>query len=141
LTTSASAPPETFGGPLKTPTFDRLAKGGLRYNSFHTTALCSPTRVALKIRAQSHTGNMGFITEMATGLPGATGECRIAWPPWPRSCGSTATAPPRSASGTKPPSGKPACPGPFDRWPTRQGFDKFYGFIGGEAEPVGAVHA
>lgn len=63
-----------FGGPIQTPTLDRLAAGGLRYNNFHTTALCSPTRAALKSGRNHHTCNMGFITEMATGIPGATGE-------------------------------------------------------------------
>ena len=60
----------TFGGPIPTPTLDRLAQDGLRYNNFHTTALCSPTRAALKSGRNHHTVNMGFITEMATGLPG-----------------------------------------------------------------------
>ena len=56
------------------PTLDRLAQDGLRYNNFHTTALCSPTRAALKSGRNHHTVNMGFITEMATGMPGATGQ-------------------------------------------------------------------
>ena len=66
--------PSAFGGPIATPTLDRLAEGGLRYNNFHTTALCSPTRAALKSGRNHHTVNMGFITEMATSLPGATGQ-------------------------------------------------------------------
>ena len=67
----ASSP---FGGPIPTPALDRLAHTGLRYNQFHTTALCSPTRAALKSGRNHHTVNMGFITEMATSLPGATGQ-------------------------------------------------------------------
>ena len=66
--------PSTFGGPIATPTLDRLAQDGLRYNNFHTTALCSPTRAALKSGRNHHTVNMGFITEMATAFPGATGQ-------------------------------------------------------------------
>ena len=64
----------TFGGPIATPTLDRLAQTGLRYNNFHTTALCSPTRAALKSGRNSHVNSMGFITEMATGFPGQTGQ-------------------------------------------------------------------
>ena len=63
----------TFGGPIKTEALDRLAQNGLRYNNFHTTALSSPTRAALKSGRNHHTVNMAFITEMATGFPGATG--------------------------------------------------------------------
>jgi hypothetical protein len=66
--------PATFGGPIPTPTLQRLAQDGLRYNNFHTTALCSPTRAALKSGRNHHTVNMGFITEMGTGFPGATGQ-------------------------------------------------------------------
>ena len=60
----------TFGGPIPTPSFDRLAKAGLRYNMFHTTALCSPTRAALITGRNHHTAHTGVITEMGTGFPG-----------------------------------------------------------------------
>ena len=66
--------PTAFGGPVAMPTLEALAQDGLRYNNFHTTALCSPTRVALKTGRNHHTANMGFITEMATGMPGSTGQ-------------------------------------------------------------------
>lgn len=66
--------PGSFGGPVAMPTLDKLAAGGLRYNNFHTTALCSPTRAALKSGRNHHQLNMGFITEMATGMPGNTGQ-------------------------------------------------------------------
>src|SRR5262245_33679273 len=62
----------TFGGPIPTPTFDRLANGGLRYNEFHTTALCSPTRAALITGRNHQSVGMGSITEFATGYPGYT---------------------------------------------------------------------
>ena len=64
----------TFGGPIHMPTADRLAKGGLRYNHFHTTALCSPTRAALLSGRNHHVCNMGSITETATAFPGQTGQ-------------------------------------------------------------------
>jgi len=78
--------PSTFGGPIATPTLDKLAQNGLRYNNFHTTALCSPPRAALKAGRNHHTVNMGFITEMATALPGATGQAPDATARWPRYC-------------------------------------------------------
>ena len=63
-----------FGGPINTPTMDRLAAGGLRYNNFHTTALCSPTRNALKTGRNHHQTNTGSIMETATAFPGNTGK-------------------------------------------------------------------
>ena len=63
-----------FGGPINTPTLDRLAEGGLRCNNFHTTALCSPTRNALKTGRNHHTANTGSIMETATAFPGNTGQ-------------------------------------------------------------------
>ena len=67
------AVPSTFGGPVPMPTLDKLAQGGLRYNNFHTTALCSPTRQALKAGRNHHTGNTGSVMETATVFPGETG--------------------------------------------------------------------
>ena len=66
--------PSTFGGPIQTPTLDKLAKGGLKFNNFHTTALCSPTRMALKTGRNHHTANTGSIMESSTGFPGNTGQ-------------------------------------------------------------------
>jgi arylsulfatase len=62
--------PATFGGPVPTPTLDRIAAEGLRYNQFHTTALCSPTRAALITGRNHHSAHMGAITEIANGFPG-----------------------------------------------------------------------
>jgi arylsulfatase len=62
--------PSTFGGPIRTPTLDSLAQSGLRFNNFHTTALCSPTRIALKSGRNHHTANAGSIMESSTGFPG-----------------------------------------------------------------------
>jgi sulfatase-like protein len=71
----------TFGGPIRTPTFQQLADEGLRYNTFHTTALCSPTRAALITGRNHHSCASGVITEMATGYPGYNSVV-------PKSCGS-----------------------------------------------------
>ena len=62
-----------FGGDIRTPTLDRLAKGGLRYNQFHTTALCSPTRMALLTGRNHHSANTGSVMEVATAFPGNRG--------------------------------------------------------------------
>ena len=121
-----------FGGPITTPTLDRLAKGGLRYNQFHTTALCSPTRTALKSGRNHHTCNMGFITELATGFPGATGEIPNAVAPLAEMLRLNGYGTGAFGKWHETASWEVSVSGPFDRWPHRQGFDKFYGFIGGE---------
>jgi arylsulfatase len=125
----AAAP---FGGPVPMPTLDRMANAGLRYNNFHTTALCSPTRGALKSGRNHHTAEMGFITEMATALPGAIGQI-------PNSVALAAEMLRLNGYSTaafgkwhETAARETSVSGPFDRWPTHQGFDKFYGFIGGE---------
>ncbi|HEX5640295.1 MAG TPA: arylsulfatase [Burkholderiaceae bacterium] len=122
----------TFGGPIQTRALDRLAANGLRYNNFHTTALSSPTRAALKSGRNHHQVNMGFITEMATGFPGATGRI-------PDTTASLAEILRQNGYSTgafgkwhETASWEASVSGPFARWPTGQGFDKFYGFIGGE---------
>jgi len=125
----ATAP---FGGPIPTPTFDRLAQGGLRYNNFHTTALCSPTRTALKAGRNHHTCNMGFITEMATAFPGATGEIPNAVAPVAEMLRLNGYSTAAFGKWHETAAWETSVSGPFDRWPTHQGFDKFYGFIGGE---------
>jgi arylsulfatase A-like enzyme len=126
---------ETFGGPVATPALDRLAESGLRYNNFHTTALCSPTRAALKSGRNHHTANMGFITEMATGFPGATGEI-------PNTVAPLATILQLNGYSTgafgkwhETAAWETSVSGPYTRWPTgpNGGFDKFYGFLGGES--------
>ncbi|MDP3849954.1 MAG: arylsulfatase [Luteolibacter sp.] len=121
-----------FGGPIPTPTFDRLAKSGLRYNNFHTTALCSPTRAALKSGRNHHMCNMGFITEMATGIPGATGEIPNSVAPVAEMLRLNGYSTAAFGKWHETAAWETSVSGPHDRWPTRQGFDKFYGFIGGE---------
>ncbi|HEY3712507.1 MAG TPA: arylsulfatase [Amycolatopsis sp.] len=121
-----------FGGPCVMPAADRLAADGLRYTRFHVTALCSPTRQALMTGRNHHSVGMGGTTEMATAAPGYNGFR-------PRSAATLAQilqgngystaafgkwhqTPPREISAV----------GPFDRWPTGEGFDTFYGFMGAE---------
>lgn len=122
----------TFGGPIYMPTLERLATGGLRYNHFHTTALCSPTRAALLSGRNHHMCNMGSVTETATSFPGQTGQRPASIAPLAQvlrlngySTGAFGKSHETAAWEVSP-------SGPTDRWPTRSGFDKFYGFIGGE---------
>ncbi len=122
----------TFGGPIKTPTLDGLAQDGLRYNNFHTTAVCSPTRAALKSGRNHQTVNMAFITEMATGFPGATGQVPNATAPLAETLRLNGYSTAAFGKWHETASWEISVSGPFDRWPTRQGFDKFYGFFGGE---------
>jgi arylsulfatase len=124
--------PSGFGGPIAMPTLDGLAEQGLRYNNFHTTALCSPTRAALKAGRNHHTMNMAFITEMATGLPGATGKVPDAAAPLAETLRLNGYATAAFGKWHETAAWEASIAGPFDRWPTRQGFDKFYGFLGGE---------
>jgi len=123
---------EPFGGAIETPTFTQLAENGLRFNQFHTTALCSPTRASLLAGRNHHVVNVGSVMEIATGFPGNQGRRpdnakyyaeilrqngynTAAFGKWHE------TAP-----------WETSVSGPFFRWPTNSGFDKFYGFIGGE---------
>jgi len=124
--------PATFGGPIPTPTLERLAQEGLRYNNFHTTALCSPTRAALKSGRNHHTVNMGYITEMGTGFPGATGQIPNATAPVAEMLRLNGYSTAAFGKWHETAAWETSVSGPYDRWPTHQGFDKFYGFIGGE---------
>jgi arylsulfatase len=125
----ASSP---FGGPVPMPTLDRMANAGLRYNNFHTTALCSPTRVALKSGRNHHTNEMAFITEMATAFPGASGQIPDSVAPIAEMLRLNGYSTAAFGKWHETAAWETSVSGPFDRWPTHQGFDKFYGFIGGE---------
>jgi len=122
----------TFGGGINTPTLDRLAQGGLRYNQFHTTALCSPTRMALLTGRNHHSANTGSVMEVATGFPGNQGQRPFSVAPLAEMLrlNGYSTAAYGKYHETAP--WEVSVSGPFDRWPTRSGFDKFYGFMGGE---------
>jgi len=121
-----------FGGPVNEPTLDKLAANGLKYNRFHTTALCSPTRVALLTGRNHHLNNAGAIMELATGFPGNTGARPNSIAPLAQMLrlNGYSTAAFGKYHETAP--WEVSVSGPYDRWPTHSGFDKFYGFIGGE---------
>jgi len=121
-----------FGGPCQMPTAEKLAANGLKYNRFHTTALCSPTRTALLTGRNHHVNNAGAIMELATGFPGNTGQRPNSVAPLAEilRLNGFSTAAFGKYHETAP--WEASVSGPFDRWPTRSGFDKFYGFIGGE---------
>jgi arylsulfatase A-like enzyme len=124
----------TFGGQVPTPNLDRLAKMGLRYTRFHTTALCSPTRAALLTGRNHHSAGTGVITEQGDGYPGYSGQI-------PKSAAMFAEVLRQGGYSTafigknhNIPDWETSISGPFDRWPTQQGFDYFYGFVGGEMD-------
>ncbi len=121
-----------FGGPIHMPTVERLATGGLRYNEFHTTALCSPTRTALLSGRNHHMNNMGSITETATAFPGQTGQRPNSVAPLAEMLRLNGYSTAAFGKSHETAAWEVSPSGPTDRWPTRSGFDKFYGFIGGE---------
>jgi len=123
---------EAFGGPVTTPTMDNLAANGLKYNRFHTTALCSPTRVALLTGYNHHSNNMGCIGEAATTFPGNTSVRPQTITPMAEVLRQNGYNTAAFGKYHETPPWEISISGPQDRWPTRSGFEKFYGFIGGE---------
>ena len=121
-----------FGGPVNEPTADMLAEEGLRYNRFHTTALCSPTRTAILTGRNHHQNNAGAIMEMATGFPGNTGIRPNSVAPLAEMLRLNGYSTAMFGKYHETPPWEASVSGPYDRWPTHSGFDKFYGFIGGE---------
>ena len=122
----------TYGGPVSTPTFDRLASQGLIYNNFHTTAVSSPTRAAIKSGRNHHRNNMGAIIETGTAFPGNTGKIPNDVTPVAEMLRLNGYSTAAFGKWHELAAWEASIAGPFDRWPTRQGFDKFYGFLGGE---------
>ena len=125
--------PGTFGGPVPTPNLDRLAAGGLRYNQFHTTGICSPTRAALLTGRNHHQVATGTITELSTGYPGYNSI-------WGKNVVCVAEVLRQNGYATaafgkwhNTPDWETSPIGPFDRWPTGLGFEYWYGFHGGES--------
>jgi arylsulfatase len=123
-----------YGGPIATPNIDKLAADGLRYNNFHTTALCSPSRAALLTGRNHHAVAMAAITEAATGYPGNYGAI-------PKSASTVAEILKQNGYNTSAigkwhlaPYTAYTAAGPFDRWPLGMGFEKYYGFLGGETD-------
>jgi arylsulfatase A-like enzyme len=121
-----------FGGPIHMPTLDMLAAAGLRYNNFHTTALCSPTRNALLTGRNHHVANSGAIAELATSFPGNTGIRPLNVAPLAEMLRLNGYSTAAFGKYHETPPWEVSVSGPYDRWPTHSGFDKFYGFIGGE---------
>jgi len=123
----------SFGGPVPTPALDRLAQTGLRYNRFHTTAMCSPTRASLLTGRNAHAVGSGIVTDTASGYPGY-------WSVIPRSAATVAEVLRLNGYNTAffgkhhnvPQGSEDAAAGPFELWPTGLGFEYFYGFVGGD---------
>jgi arylsulfatase A-like enzyme len=122
-----------FGGPINTPTAERLAAGGLKFTRFHTTALCSPTRAALLSGRNHHTVGMGGITEIATSAPGYNSIRPNTCAPLPETLRLNGYATAQFGKCHEVPVWETSPMGPFDHWPSPGGgFEYFYGFIGGE---------
>ncbi len=122
-----------FGGPCRTPNFERLAADGLRYNRFHTTALCSPTRQALLTGRNHHSVNMGGICEIATSAPGYSSVLPKSKAPLPMTLKLNGYSTAQFGKCHEVPVWETSPMGPFDQWPTGGGgFEYFYGFLGGE---------
>lgn len=123
-----------FGGPINTPTMERLAADGLKYNNFNTTSLCSPTRMSIKTGRNHHTCNTGSIKETSIAYPGNTGSLPASVAPLAETLRLNGYSTAAFGKWHETAAWETSVSGPFDRWPTRQGFDKFYGFIGGETD-------
>ena len=122
----------TFGGPCRTPVADRLAAHGLRFNRFHTTALCSPTRAALLTARNHHSVGMGGITEIATAAPGYSSVRPDTTAPIAEILRLNGYSTAQFGKCHEVPVWQTSPMGPFDHWPTGSGFEHFYGFVGGE---------
>jgi len=122
----------TFGGQVPTPNLDRLAKAGLRYTRFHTTALCSPSRAALLTGRNHHSVGMGNITEIADGFPGYSSQIPKSAAMFPEILRQNGYSTAYLGKNHQIASWETSISGPYDRWPSLQGFDYFYGFLGGE---------
>jgi arylsulfatase A-like enzyme len=121
-----------FGGPISTPTAERLAAQGLKYTRFHTTALCAPTRAALLTGRNHHAVGMGVITELATSAPGYNSLRPKSAAPLAETLKLNGYSTAQFGKCHEVPVWQASPMGPFDAWPTGSGFEHFYGFIGGE---------
>jgi arylsulfatase A-like enzyme len=121
-----------FGGPCQTPVAEQLAKNGLRYTRFHTTALCSPTRTALLGGRNHHMMGMGGITEIATSAPGYTSRRPNTMATISEIVRLNGYSTAQFGKCHEVPVWETSPVGPFDRWPTGSGFEYFYGFVAGE---------
>ncbi|MBI5250610.1 MAG: sulfatase-like hydrolase/transferase, partial [Desulfomonile tiedjei] len=121
-----------FGGVIPTPTVERLAKNGLIFNQFHSCALCSPTRQALLTGRNHHSVNMGLVAETATSFPGNTGVLPADSATLPEILRLNGYSTAHFGKCHEVAVWELSPSGPLSRWPTLNGFDKFYGFLGGE---------
>jgi arylsulfatase A-like enzyme len=126
--------PSAFGGPVRMPAAERLAGQGQTFNQFHTTALCSPSRAALLTGRNHHMNNMGGITEVATAFPGNTGQRPDNVAPLAEMLRLNGFSTAYFGKSHETAAWEVSPSGPTNRWPTRSGFDKFYGFLGGETD-------
>ena len=124
----------TFGGVIPTPNLDRVANAGLRYNQFHSTALCSPTRAALITGRNHHSVGNGVVSEQATGFPGYDASIPLNSASIGRILSDHGYATSWFGKDHNIPTYQYGAAGPFDQWPRGMGFDYFYGFPGGETD-------
>ena len=125
--------PGTFGGVIPTPTMDRVAENGLRYNNIHSTALCSPTRAALITGRNHHSVGFGVISEQSTGFPGYNSIIPEDKATIGRILLDNGYATSWFGKDHNTPAFAASSVGPFNQWPTGMGFEYFYGFVGGDA--------
>jgi len=125
--------PSTFGGPIQTPNYTRVSEQGLRYNRFHVTALCSPTRAALLTGRNNHAVGFGSVGEFAGGFPGYSATLPRDCAPLPRILRDNGYSTSAFGKWHLTPDGQQGPAGPLDRWPNGWGFDYFYGFLAGDS--------
>jgi arylsulfatase A-like enzyme len=125
--------PSTFGGPIQTPNYTRMAEQGLKYNRFHVTALCSPTRAALLTGRNNHAVGFGSVGEFAGGFPGYSASLPRDCAPLPRILRDNGYSTSAYGKWHLTPDGQQGPAGPLDRWPNGWGFDYFYGFLAGDS--------
>lgn len=124
----------TFGGVIPTPTMDRLAKAGLRYTQFHSTALCSPSRAAIITGRNHHSSGFGVVAEQATGFPGYNSVIGVDNGTIGEILKENGYATSWFGKNHNTPDYQYSVAGPFNQWPIGMGFDYFYGFLGGETD-------
>jgi arylsulfatase len=124
----------TFGGVIPTPALDRVAKAGLRYTQFHSTALCSPTRAALITGRNHHSAGFGVISELSTGFPGYDSVIGVQNATIGTILKENGYATSWFGKNHNTPAFQLSVSGPYDQWPSGMGFEYFYGFMGGETD-------
>jgi len=121
-----------YGSPIETPNMDALAENGLRYNNMHTTALCSPTRTCILTGRNHHSNAMSCITEASTGYPGANGNIPFENGLLPEMLLQEGYNTYAVGKWHLTPADQISAAGPYDRWPLGRGFERYYGFLGGD---------